>query len=176
MRFTSLNLYNFRNISSASINTDAEDIVLTGINGQGKTNLLEAVYALCYGNSFRTANIKECLKIGAQDGFRIEGSFLDEHNGKEHIKLLFKDGKRHIIIDNKELKDRKELIYRFPCIVFCHQDIDFITGEPEMRRRFFDQMMSLYSPVYFDNSRKYRKLLLQRNAAIKSGNYSLVSL
>ncbi len=175
MRFTSLNLYNFRNISSAEMNSDAEDIVLTGINGQGKTNVLEAVYTLCYGNSFRTPNLRECIKIGS-DGFRIEASFSDDECGKQKVKVVFKDNKRHIFIDDKEIKDRKELIYTFPCIVFCHQDIDFIKGEPEMRRRFFDQMMSLYSPLYFDNLRNYRRVLLQRNAAIKTGNYSLASL
>ena len=176
MRFIDLNLYNFRNISSADLSVDAEDIVLTGINGQGKTNILEAIYTLCYGSSFRTPNLKECMKLGSSDGFRIEGTFSIDEREKESIKVIFKDNKRHIFIDDKEIKDRKELIYRFPCIVFCHEDIQFIKGEPEMRRRFFDQMMSLYSPLYFDNSRNYRKILTQRNAAIKTGDYSLISL
>lgn len=173
MRFLKLDLNNFRNISSASLSVDSEDIVLTGINGQGKTNLLEAIYMLCYGSSFRTVNLKECVKLGS-NAFSVSGIFQDKE--KEEIKLIYKDNKRHIYIDDKEIKDRKELIYRFPCIVFSHEDIEFIKGEPEMRRKFFDQMMSLYSPLYFDNLRNYRRILSQRNAAIKCEAGELVAL
>ena len=175
MRFLSLSINNFRNISSASFSTDAEDIVLTGINGQGKTNLLECVYTLCYGSSFRTQNPKECIKHG-ESGFSINGVFLNEYSEKENVSISYIDGKRKITIDGKEIKDRKELIYHFPCIVFCHEDINFIKGEPEERRRFFDQMMSLYSPFFFDYQRQYRSVLMQRNAAIKNGQYQLLPL
>lgn len=175
MRFVNLKLTDFRNISSASIDTDAEDIVLTGINGQGKTNLLEAVYNLCYGSSFRTSSSKECV-MHNKDGYSLKGTFLNDYGEKEIITVSFFDGKRKIIINGKEIKDRKELIYSFPCIVFCHEDIDFIKGEPENRRKFFDQMMTLYSPVFFDNLRNYRTILSQRNAAIKDNALDLIPL
>lgn len=175
MRFLSLEINNFRNISSARINTNAEDIVLTGINGQGKTNFLECVYTLCYGSSFRTQNSKECISHG-KEGFNISGIFLNEYEEKENITITYRDNKRKITIDGKEVKDRKELIYRFPCIVFCHEDIDFIKGEPEARRKFFDQMMSLQSPIFFDSMRQYRIILAQRNAALKSGHYELLPI
>ena len=93
MRFLKLELNNFRNISSASLSVDSEDIVLTGINGQGKTNLLEAIYMLCYGSSFRTVNLKECVKLGS-NAFSVSGIFQDKE--KEEIKLIYKDNKRHI--------------------------------------------------------------------------------
>lgn len=175
MKFIELEIKSFRNISSARINTNSDDIVLVGINGQGKTNLLESIYTLCYGSSFRTSNLKECIEHG-EDGFFISGTFLNEYEEKEKISITYRDNKRKITIDGKEIKDRKELIYRFPCIVFCHEDIDFIKGEPEDRRRFFDQMMSLYSPIFFDNLRLYKYLLMQRNAAIKNGQYSILPL
>lgn len=175
MHFLSLSIKNFRNISSAEISTDAEDIILTGINGQGKTNLLESIYTLCYGSSFRTSNFKDCINHDSE-GFSIKGIFLNDFGEKETIQIVYHDGKRKITLDDKEIKDRKELIYQFPCIVFCHEDINFIKGEPEDRRRFFDQMMSLYSPLFFDSQRNYRIILAQRNAAIKNQQYSLVSL
>ena len=175
MRFSSLRINNFRNISSASVDADSEDIVLTGINGQGKTNLLEAVYMLCYGSSFRTPYIKECVKHSEQ-GFLISGEFINDYGEKEIVKVSFNDGKRRIFINEKEIKDRKELIYSFPCIVFCHEDIEFIKGEPENRRRFFDQMMTLYSPIFFDNLRSYKSILAQRNAAIKNSSHELIGL
>ena len=175
MRFIDLNISDFRNISSASINVDAEDIVLTGINGQGKTNLLEAIYNICYGSSFRTISPKDCIRH-SQDGFNLKATFINDYNEREKINVSFYDNKRKILVNGKEIKDRKELIYSFPCIVFCHEDIEFIKGEPENRRKFFDQMMTLYSPVFFDNLRSYRAILAQRNAAIKNESYELLSL
>ena len=174
MRFTSLSIRNFRNISSADVDINAEDIVLTGINGQGKTNFLEALYLLCYGSSFRTNHIKECIKHGSS-GFML--SAISENNGlNERISISFSDNKRKIMIDGKEITDRRSLIYSFPCIVFSHDDILFVKGEPEHRRKFFDQMMSLYSPLFFDSLRSYRAILMQRNAAIKQGNKEIISL
>ncbi len=167
MRFIRVKIDNFRNISSASVSTAAEDIVLTGSNGQGKTNFLEAVYILCYGSSFRTNHIKEAVRHG-EAGFSLSAEFENEHGEIERISTSFYDSKRRIVIDGKEISDRKELIYHFPCIAFIHDDIEFIKGEPEMRRRFFDQMMSLHSPIFFDNTRSYRMLLAQRNAALRT--------
>lgn len=175
MRFLNIGMENFRNISSASIETDAEDIVLVGTNGQGKTNFLEALYILCYGSSFKTSYLKEAVGHGGES-FRLEARFLNDFDEIQNIRFLFDKGRRYIEIDGKEIKDRKELIYQFPCIVFCHEDMDFIKGEPETRRKFFDQTMSLYSPLFFDDLRTYRNILAKRNAAIKNGQTDIISI
>ncbi len=174
MRFTSLSYSSFRNIFSGSVQTEAENILLYGPNGQGKTNILESVYILSYGSSFRTPMLRECIKNG-EDGFSVSGTYTDNgENGK--ITVSYYDRSRRIILDGKEIKDRKTLIYQFPCIVFCHEDINYIKGEPEYRRRFFDQMMCLYSPSFFDSLRSYRAVLAQRNAAVKNGDVSIIGL
>ena len=152
MRFRRVAIHDFRNISSADTTVDAKDIILTGENGQGKTNFLEAIYTLSYGSSFRTAHLKEAVRNGA-DGFSISAEFENEYGEIERINTSFADNRRRITIDDKEISDRKELIYHFPCIAFIHDDIGFIKGEPEVRRKFFDQMMSLHSPVFFDSMR-----------------------
>ena len=175
MRFKKIEIHDFRNISSASVLIDSEDIVLIGTNGQGKTSFLESIYMLCYGSSFRTQHLREAVMHG-MDGFHISAEFENEYGEIERIATSFSDGKRRISIDGKEVKDRKDLIYHFPCIAFIHEDIGFIKGEPEERRRFFDQMMSLYSPFFFDDLRSYRAVLMQRNAAVKTGDKTLVSL
>ena len=175
MRFVSVSIRDFRNISSADVDVDAEDIVLTGINGQGKTNFLEAMHVLSYGSSFRTNHLKEAVRSGCE-GFSLSAAAEDDNGVRESISISFFDGRRRIAVDGKEIGDRKDLLYRFPCIVFSHDDILFVKGEPENRRRFFDQMMSLYSPVFFDTLRSYKAILQQRNAAIKTGNLSLLDL
>ncbi len=174
MIFNSLYYENYRNIYSTTVETNSRNILLYGANGQGKTNILESVYILCYGSSFRTTALKECVKNG-EEGFSIAGNYID---GDEKGKIVVKyyDKSRKIILDGKEIKDRKALIYQFPCIVFSHEDINYIKGEPEYRRRFFDQMMCLYSPDFFDNLRSYRAVLQQRNAAVKTGEEDIIFL
>ncbi len=175
MRFEKIRISNFRNISSQVVDIDAEDIVLIGDNAQGKTNFLEALYTLCYGSSFKTPNLREAIRHGEQS-FLLEATFINDYEERQYVMFSFENGKRNIEIDGKRIQDRKELIYQFPCIVFSHEDIEFLKGEPETRRKFFDQMMSLSNPSFLDDMRLYRNILAKRNAAIKIGDRSMITL
>ena len=165
----------FRNIRDRQIDTSAKQVILTGENGQGKTNLLEAVYMLCYGTSFRTQNIRDIISHG-KDMMYLSSVFEDSQGLERKAELSFSEGKKQIKLDGKEVRDRKELIYCLPCIVFSHDDIEFVRGEPENRRRFFDQTMTMYDPVFFDDLRKYKMVLKQRNAAIKDQRTELLDI
>ena len=165
----------FRNIRDRQIDTSAKQVILTGENGQGKTNLLEAVYMLCYGTSFRTQNIRDIISHG-KDMMYLSSVFEDSQGLERKAELSFSEGKKQIKLDGKEVRDRKELIYCLPCIVFSHDDIEFVRGEPENRRRFFDQTMTMYDPVFFDDLRKYKLILKQRNAAIKDQRTELLDI
>ena len=165
----------FRNIKDRQIDTSAKQVILTGENGQGKTNLLEAVYMLCYGTSFRTQNIRDIISHG-KDMMYLSSIFEDSQGLERKAELSFSEGKKQIKLDGKEVRDRKELIYCLPCIVFSHDDIEFVRGEPENRRRFFDQTMTMYDPVFFDDLRKYKLILKQRNAAIKDQRTELLDI
>ena len=165
----------FRNIRDRQIDTSAKQVILTGENGQGKTNLLEAVYMLCYGTSFRTQNIRDIISHG-KDMMYLSSIFEDSQGLERKAELSFSEGKKQIKLDSKEVRDRKELIYCLPCIVFSHDDIEFVRGEPENRRRFFDQTMTMYDPVFFDDLRKYKLVLKQRNAAIKDQRTELLDI
>ncbi len=175
MLIKSLSLKGFRNLVDCDIDTSYKQIILKGENGQGKTNLLEAIYLLCYGSSFRTQNLKEAVRHG-EDLFFIKSIFKDNQNLERKVELSFVDGKKKIRLDGSEIKDRKDLIYSIPCIAFTHDDISFVRGEPENRRRFFDQTMSMYDPSFFDDLRRYKLILRQRNAAIKEQQYSLLDV
>jgi DNA replication and repair protein RecF len=83
------------------------------------------------------------------------------------IRIKIDRGKKSIEIDEKKVADRKELLQVIPTIVFCHEDMEFISGPPETRRRFFDQTQSLYDPVYLEDLRRYRKILKTRNTLLK---------
>jgi DNA replication and repair protein RecF len=154
----------FRNLADAEINTQGKDIYLVGENGQGKTNFLEALYFCSYASSFRGVKDSELVRTGERDcsvSAVLEGPFPGR------LTVMLKDGKKIITLDGKRTEDRKDLIGAAPCIVFCHEDMEFTAGPPERRRWFFDQTQSLYDPLYLEDLRKFRRILKDRNALIK---------
>lgn len=175
MQINRLLLTNFRNISSCNLETSHKQIILTGENGQGKTNLLESLYLLCYGSSFRTSNLKEAVAY-SKEFFYLKSEFEDTQSFFRSTEIAFDGEKKTIKVDGKEIHDRKELIYNLPCIVFAHDDIEFVRGEPENRRRFFDQTMTMYDSIFFDDLRRYKQVLRQRNAALHDSRYSLLEI
>ena len=162
MRFNTLQLYHYRNLQDKKVDVDARQIYLVGENGQGKTNFLEAVYLLCYGKSFRTNTDRELIKHEYKD-MSIHATF----DNKERISFKIVDKKKTIEVEGKRIKDRKELIEKSPCIVFSHEDIDFVKGPPERRRWFFNQTMSLHTPMFINMLRNYNKVIKMRNAVLR---------
>lgn len=175
MIIESIETFGYRNLKAGKIDTNSKHIILTGNNGQGKTNLLEAVYLICFGASFRTSSLREIIQH-SEDSFFVKSIIKDRDGFKHTIRLVYSRGKRVIYLDEKEIKDRKELIYLIPCIIFSHDDIEFVRGTPESKRRFFDQTMTLYDPLFLEDIRKYRHILKQRNAAIREKNNSLLPI
>jgi DNA replication and repair protein RecF len=175
MKFRSVGFKHFRNLEDTLISTDSSQVVLVGKNGQGKTNFLEALYTLCYGSSFRSSQSNVMCKHSFST-FSLSAVVETDDNIQSTLYFNYSSQKREIRIDGKEIKDRKELIYNIPCIVFSHDDIEFVRGTPDHRRRFFDQTMSMYDPLFFDDLRQYRSVLKQRNAALKEQYYSLLPM
>ncbi|MDR1626698.1 MAG: DNA replication and repair protein RecF [Spirochaetia bacterium] len=171
MGFRALRFYNFRNIEDGEVAVDAPEVFLVGENGQGKTNLIEAVYLLSFGSSFRTRKDEHFLRHGQRE-MALEGRFSS--GGEEADILVSCAGRqKEIRLDGKTVRDRREIIGRFPCIVFCHDDIGYITGTPDRRRFFFNQTLGLKDPLYLDTLGRYTKALKQRNAAIKDKNWNI---
>jgi DNA replication and repair protein RecF len=169
--FKSLGVSGFRNLADAEINTTGKDIFLVGENGQGKTNFLEALYFCSYASSFRGAPDKELVRSGERScsaRAHLAASRYDE------VIIKIDNGRKSVFLDAKRLDDRRDLLSVVPCVVFCHEDMDFVAGTPEQRRWFFDQSQSLYDPLYLDDLRKYRKLLKTRNAILKTNDTQTV--
>ena len=164
MYISSLRTAFFRNLADAEVFTGAKDIFLVGENGQGKTNFLEALYFCAYGSSFRGVKDSEIARNGEKD-FSAEIKTTEMPDNKVLVKV--EKGKKSVIINDKRIEDRKDLLYVMPCIIFCHEDMEFISGSPEQRRWFFDQVLSLYDPVYLDDLRSYRRVLKSRNKLLR---------
>jgi len=164
MLFTSLRTAAFRNLSDREIFIGAKDVFLVGNNGQGKSNFLEALYFCAYASSFRTVHDNEITRNSEKD-FSAQVKISESIN--DEILVKFENKKKSIFINGKPAEDRKELLLIAPSIVFCHEDMEFVSGTPEKRRWFFDQTLSLYDPVYLDDLRRYKKILKTRNTVLR---------
>jgi DNA replication and repair protein RecF len=172
MRFLSLRIFSFRNLKSAEIKLDGKDIFLVGENGQGKSNFLEAIYFCSYASSFRGALDKELTFTGTGEcsvQARIVYDVINDDTMplNDEIFIKIQNDKKSITINNKNIKERKELLSVAPSIVFCHEDMRFINGSPEQRRWFFDQNLCLCDLEYIDDLKKYKKILKMRNLLLK---------
>jgi len=163
---SSLRTAAFRNLMDAVVVTEAKNIFLIGENGQGKTNFLEALYFCAYGSSFRKVHDSE-IAHNKQKDFSAEIAMRFSANNQRNVLIKFEAGKKTVVIDGKKADDRKELLSVIPCIVFCHEDMEFVAGSPERQRWFFDQVLSLYDPVYLDDLRYYRRALKSRNSVLR---------
>jgi DNA replication and repair protein RecF len=180
MGFSWLRFASYRNLEDRELAVAAPEVFLVGDNGQGKTNLLEAVYLLCYGNAFRDCHEADLPKKG-EDAFALEAGY--EHGGARGVQgysgstlLRYECGKKAMFLDGKPLRDRKELVERIPSIVFTHEDMEFAKGSPERRRWFFDQTISLYDQEYIDRLRAYKKILKSRNQLLRERNAALLEI
>jgi len=166
---SSLRTAAFRNLADVAVNVCAKNVFLVGKNGQGKTNFIEALYFCAYASSFRGAKDVNLANTNEKNFSveikLVENKFNETESGDVLVKI--EKEKKTVFINGKKSEDRKELLSVVPCIVFCHEDMNFVNGSPEQRRWFFDQVLSLYDPVYLDDLRRYKKAVKSRNAILR---------
>ncbi len=173
MPVLSVSYYNYRNLTNETISLLSKEIFFVGENGQGKSNLLESIYYSAYGSSFRTHTDAEIIRKG-ETSFSVRTMYKDENENTSSILIALENGKKRIEKNGKRLQDRKELINTMPCVLFCHDDLDFVVGEPERRRFFIDQSLSMYDVMYIDVMRRYKRILKSRNMALKEKQYEML--
>lgn len=173
MPFYSLSFVNFRNLLNSTIDLLSKEVYFVGENGQGKSNILEALYYASYGSSFRTRTENEIVRKG--ESIMSVRSLFKEDGGNTHTTFISYDSNvKKIEKDGKYIHDRKELINTIPCVLYNHDDLDFAVGSPERRRFFVDQSLSMYDDLYIDLSRRYKRVLKSRNLCLKEKKYSLL--
>jgi DNA replication and repair protein RecF len=174
MGFESVRFFNFRNLRDRELSLGAKEVFLIGENGQGKTNLIEAIYLLSVASSFRE-NRDSVMFRDSQAEMGLSGRYTDPMGGVKVVDLRVRTGmKKEIRVDGRPLIDRRELIGQVLCICFVQQDMDFVAGTPEARRRFFDQTLVLSTPAFIETLRAYRKVLKARNFVLKQRREELL--
>jgi DNA replication and repair protein RecF len=169
--FHSLNTVFFRNLADVELPIGEKDVFLVGENGQGKTNFLEALYVAAYGSSFRGSRDGELARTGEKSyAVRVKigpGGGDDPGLLCHELQIKYEKDKKTVFFDGKRVEDRRDLLSLIPCVVFCHEDMEFVSGSPERRRWFFDQSLSLCDNLYLDDLRNFRRILKSRNAVLR---------
>jgi DNA replication and repair protein RecF len=168
LRVETLSTKHFRNLRDPEVSLAPGVNLFVGENGQGKTNLLEAVYLFKYGRSFRTRRDAEMIRFG--EAFcRAEAtcSFADGH-AETFAAAVERKGDKKVTISGEAVDKLTELVGRYPVVLFGPQDLRLISGQPVDRRRFVDMVGSMTSPSYIRLLKDYRRVLNHRNAALKA--------
>lgn len=133
----------------------------------GKTNLLDAVYYLCFTKSYFSKSDGQNVSIGSQ-GFRLEGNFHKNGNNLQVLCILRENGRKELSLDGESYDKFSEHIGKFPCVFIAPDDVQIITGGSEERRRFLDALASQLDHQYLLQLISYNKILQQRNSLLKS--------
>jgi len=170
MKLNKLIIKNFRNFYDLMIEFNDGINLITGMNGQGKTSILESIYYLALTKSFRTVNDKNSIN-NQNEFFNISGNFTNQSSGIENIRVYFskKEGKNVFFNGSKVLKF-SDYIGKIPCIVLTLEDLKLVQGTPGIRRKFLDILLSQVSPVYLENLKRLKKTILHRNMLLMSEN------
>ena len=161
----SLSLSNFRNYNRLFIEFNQDINILIGDNGQGKTNLIEAIYLLSVGKSFKTHIIKQMIMFD-YDFAKVKGEVIS-NNKKRYLEIILCNDFKRSKIYYQKIYNISEYVGLLNVVVFIPDDLYLVKGGPRNRRRFVDLELSKISPIYVFNLSKYNNLLKERNKYLK---------
>ncbi len=171
MKLLSLELEHYRNIQKASLTPGAELTVICGNNGQGKTNLIESIWLLTGGKSFRGG--KDAELVGRGDEFAVLQAETERADGKTNNVRLTVGSQasqrpgRYAALNGAQPKRATSLAGTFPAVAFDPGHLSLVKGAPEGRRRFLDAALCQLYPGYLAVYRRYNRALQQKNALLR---------
>ena len=167
MQLNKLSIIKYKNIEAATLDLSAKLNCFIGHNGEGKTNLLDAVYYLSFCRSAFNPKDSEVMRHDA-DYFVLEGDYTTDGGDKEQVYCGMKRGtKKHFKRNKKEYKRLSMHIGQVPLIFVSPADATLIDGGSEERRRLMDVVISQYDTPYIEDLNRYNKALQQRNKLLK---------
>ena len=158
-----IKLTQFRSHRTFVLECDPKTTKIIGENGSGKTSVLEAVYEVLQGKSFRAVD-REILRRG-DEFYRVELEYLD---GRK-IVVIYDGNKKEFLVEDKKTARLPKKV-RYPIVLFEPDDLNLIGSSPTSRRNYFDRVFSQLSEKYSVALNRYNKALKQRNELLKQEN------
>lgn len=160
-----LNIRNFRNIKSGSVQINNNNLVFFGPNGSGKTSVLEAIYFSLFFSSFRTRRISDLLKFN-EDVTNLNLLFF-QNNIEHEVTIGFNTKKVKIKFDGSEVQSKKDLIGKIKTILLNSETINLIDLSPKIRRSFLDVHISQFSQTYLNKLQNFNKIVKIKRDLLK---------
>lgn len=165
MKLTNLQLQNFRNYESVQLEFTDGVHVFIGENAQGKTNLMESIYALAMTKSHRTTNDKEL--IGWNKEFAMIKGTVEKTATKTNLELQFSKKGKIAKVNYLEQKRLSSYLGNLNVILFAPENLTLVKGSPQNRRKFVDMELGQMSSLYLYDLVEYNRVLKQRNTYLK---------
>jgi len=165
MRIAKAKLQQFRNLEQVELTCSDGVNIFMGPNAQGKTNLLEAMFAVSAGGSFRVSDERALLQKGKEFA-RVELELVNDAGMAKNAEMvwLFENGMlRKVAKINGAATPRGELVRLLPAVLFSPEDIDLLRLSPQKRRKFIDLLLARLDAEYQQDLVDYFKMLRQRN-------------
>lgn len=171
-----LHIINFKSIATASLELSDKVNCIVGLNGMGKTNILDALHYLSFTRSHLGITDALAVKRGSEAAI-LEGLYTTSEGDERQLLLQIRPGHRKVLKKNKKEYSRlSDHIGAFPLCIVSPQDYQLIQGGSEERRRFMDMQLSQQDSVYMSSLSQYHSLLEQRNSLLKTDNPSIALL
>ncbi len=166
MILNSLSILNFKNYEQAELSFSPGVNCFVGNNGEGKTNLLDAIHYLSVCKSGFNPVDRQNIRLG--EGFFILQGVFEKNGRSDTIGCSFKRGQRKQVRKNKKEYERlADHIGLYPVVMITPYDVELIYEGSEVRRKFMDSIISQYKRPYLESLMAYNKILQQRNAQLK---------
>lgn len=166
-----ISLYQFKNYFHQEFRFTERIVGICGRNGMGKTNLLDAIYYLCFTKSYFTRQDSGNVQHGHQ-GFRLEGQLRLRGEPEKAVCVLRETGRKEFSINDVAYSRFSAHIGRYPCVIIAPDDVQLIIGGSEDRRKFVDTLLSQLDPDYLQALIQYTRILQQRNSFLRSYEHS----
>ncbi len=161
-----ITITHFKNYEFATFDFEQAVTGICGLNGVGKTNLLDAIYYCCFTKSYFSGTDALHTRFGAE-GFRLEAYFTKEGKEQKLVCIYRGGGKKEILLNDVPYEKFSKHIGTFPAVMIAPDDIELITGKSEFRRKYIDTVLSQLDPGYLQQLIIYTKVLQQRNSLLK---------
>jgi DNA replication and repair protein RecF len=166
VRIHALEARHFRNLEQVLLEPHPRFNVLSGDNGQGKTNVLEAIYLLGTLRSFRAGKTEEMVRFGAAQA--LVRARVEKLATQRMLEVTLAPGHKHARVDGKGAR-ASDYFGGFNVVLFAPEDLRLPKGAPAGRRRFVDRAVWNAHPAYLGEVQTYEKVLRSRNAVLRDG-------